>query len=151
WEQQLGTEIRVARFSSDGTWLTTNAWSSPGAGVTEPSVALDNVNNAVVAYGMNSALGGGFHAMARRGFSGGILGPEITVSGNLPNPFPAPEVAVNPNTGAFVVAYNVATSGPTRAQVTEVNANNTIASRSDLINVLGSPAVSSDPNGNYLL
>jgi hypothetical protein len=151
WEQELGTEIRVARFSSDGTWLTTNAFSSPGAGVTSPSVSLDNVNNAVVAYGTNSALGGGFHAMARRVFSGGILGPEITVSGNLSNPFPDPEVAVNPNTGAYVVAYNVATSGPTRAQVTEVNANNTIASRSDLINVQGSPAVSSDPNGNYLL
>src|SRR5262249_2766582 len=88
WDKGSGTEVRVAQFSRDGTLLSTSAFSSPGAGVTHPSVALDNFNNAVVAYGTNSSQGDGGHAKARRVFSSGFVGPEITVSPDLFNPFP---------------------------------------------------------------
>src|SRR5262249_57154370 len=69
WVKGSGSEINVARLSPDGTWLSTNTFSVPNSGVSGPSVALDNLNNAVVAYGTNSGLpGGGFHVKARRVF-----------------------------------------------------------------------------------
>jgi len=145
-------EIDLARFTSNGTEIGANAITAGFKRISSSSVAMDDFSNVVVAYERDS--GNGFSAIGARRLlfnSGTFFGNEIQIADDTRN-ISGTSVALRPNGGAlgrFVVAYNVGSG----AEVTEVNANNTIPDRIDIIGAAkeGPPAVSMFPNGDYLL
>jgi hypothetical protein len=122
----------------------------------DPSIAMDNAGNAVVAWDARTTGGTGdpppTTVNAIRVSSSGSFSDDI-----LTNVFGAlrPSVALSPTGGSFVVAseINLGRTVPSSVDVTEFNGSNTKVLDTVLAAPHGNfvPAVSVAGNGNYLL
>jgi hypothetical protein len=121
----------------------------------DPSVAMDNAGNAVVAY--SRLVGTDYDIKAKRLNSSGAVGSEIFVQQTFAQETD-PDVAVSPTGGAFVVAYDTdlfgAPPGTNRSvEVSEVNASDTVVGRLNLPAFPNNadPALSINNSGGYQL
>jgi hypothetical protein len=168
------TFINGARYNSSGVKLVTQTSSDGkiliGGGfdieALNPSIAMDNAGNAVVAYQEIHNDGGAtfpheFDISAIRIFSDGNVGSfkRITSSGSSSDPKVnnvLPSVALAPTGGSYVVAWDAdfrKQGGAQTVEVAEVTGSNVLNFASILpaspTNV--APALSIAGNGNYLL
>jgi hypothetical protein len=95
-------DIELARYSAAGASLGNSPINTDPNDESEPSVAMDDAGNAVVAY--VEALGATTAVFANRVTAAGAVGPRISVSDDSGDD-QAPSVALSPTTGAFVVAF----------------------------------------------
>jgi hypothetical protein len=117
-----------------------------------PSVAVDNTGNAVVAY--QSYIGSDWDVKAVRVSATGALGSQVTIA-NSTNDEVDPTVALDPTSGKFVVAYTNTGRGSIRigshVEVVEVSATNTRAATIVLPGWAGHASLSMRPNHGYFL
>lgn len=144
-------DVRMQRFTAAGSKNgAVIAVASSAVEERDPDVAVDAFGNLVVAY--QKFVNGTIEIKAKRMTGSVAASGEINIS-NDPTFFAFdPEVAVNPITGAFVVAYGrVTESGLFRAQTVEVSASNTVIARFSFADGDDDPHVSMDSQGNYLV
>src|SRR5262249_14701827 len=141
--------IRLSRFNSAGSRLGDHSIAGSSAREMNPSVALDNFGNAVVAY--QKLVADNSDIKARRVTGNGAVGGEIDIHSTTANET-NPTVALRRDGGlSFVVAYDSNAFGTNRVQVAEVNASNVIVARHDDGGSRSFPALSIDGDGDYLL
>jgi hypothetical protein len=133
----------LARYSSGGAPLGTNLVGFDMLEL-DPSVAMDDSGNAVVAYQRYN--GSDFNIEARRVTSAGSLGPELNIQSTSANDT-SPSVALKHGGGGFVVAYD----SSTRVKVTQVSASDTVVATYDAGSSRTGPAVSIDGFDRYML
>src|SRR5262249_49712775 len=96
-------DIILNQYGSNGLLIgSPHVIANSGASEANPSVAMDQVGNAVVVY--QKFLFPDFNIKAKRVSSTGAVGSEISFRTN-PAQETRPVVAVSPTGGAFVVAY----------------------------------------------
>lgn len=124
WEEAFSTtdhDIKLAQFSSSGARLTSKTVTSSSVNETDPSLSVDNFNNAVVAWVRHNSSSNDIQA--RRLFNSGTTGGIIPIASTTANDF-NPSVALSRNGGKFVVSYSSASQFITRIKVAEVSAFN---------------------------
>ncbi|MGE3820196.1 MAG: hypothetical protein AB7I30_12320 [Isosphaeraceae bacterium] len=138
-------DVKLARFSTNGTALGTVTVAGAGVRERAPSLGLDGLGNAFVAY---QRIGGDdWDVKVRRVSTAGSVGPEINIQ-NTGADETRPSIAVRRSAaGGFVVAYN----SDDRVKVTEVTDAGVVKSTSDAGDGRTNPAVSIDGNGEYLV
>jgi hypothetical protein len=114
-------DVFASRYAFNGALLGEFEIAGGGPAVGAPSIAIDNHDNAVVAY--QQFDGNNWDIFARRLNSTNTVGGVITVQATSVNEM-TPSVALEGNAGAFVVAYQSFSS----VDVTEVNASNVVIS-----------------------
>lgn len=138
-------DVKLARFTSAGASLGTVTVAGGLVREQAPSLALDGVGNAFVAY--QKFVGDDFDIKVRRVSTAGLVGAEINIQ-NTGDQETNPSIAVRRSVpGGFVVAYN----SDDRVKVTEVSSANVVLSTSDAGGGRSNPSVSIDGNGEYLL
>ena len=137
-------DVYLNQYSSSGALLDTVAVAISTAREQLPSVSLDVFGNAVVAY--QKLVGSSDNIEARRVSSGGALGGEITVRGSSDQET-EPSVAVLPDGGPFVVAYQ----DNDHVFVTQVSASNAVVSTADAGSGRSYPSLGMNDHGDYLL
>jgi hypothetical protein len=144
------TDVRLARFSAAGAALgTLTIAGNPTLLEGAPSVAMDNLGNAVVAYHQRPNTNFNFDVMARRVSNTGALGPVLIVANGAIQER-NPSVALHPTNGRFVVAYE--TLGTSLGvSVAEMSAAGTVLAPRPAGPGRSDPAVSIDAGGNYLV
>src|SRR5262249_17729133 len=154
YQKQVGgsnTDIFVARYSTGGSPVRTQpiaVTSSPNRELA-PAVAIDANNNLVVAYEYEYSSSD-HDIKARRVSSYGAVGPEVYVDGSLS--YEAnPVVALHPNTGRFVVAYERGTGPDGGGRVREFDPPNPLVGSFSAGSSEAGPAVSIDGRGNSQL
>ena len=161
YQTQVGTldqNIRLNGYSAAGTLLANQQIAGSTARELNPSVALDDFNEAVVVY--EKVDGSGFSDIKARRVSntGSLRGGEITITSLGGVSEVAPTVAmkrggVGGGPSSFVVAYSIFTNG-FKVGVTEVSASDVPVAQGPLFGLDGAniaPALSIDGHGNYLL
>jgi hypothetical protein len=96
-------------------------------------------------------IGGKDAIAARRLSGGGVLGSEIAISSQPSDNELNPVIAVNRTSGAFVVAFEDASTYSSHLTVTEVSSANAIFGTTVVGPFLTDPALSIDGNGYYML
>jgi hypothetical protein len=141
-------DIRLKEYSAQGTLLAAQVITISTIDETNPSVAVDDFGNAVVAWQQN--LPSDFNVLAKRVSSTGFVGPAINIATD-PNVFELnPSVALKKDgSGQFVVAYDSDFVLVPQVKVAEVSSSNVVTTLN-----AGSrfhPAVSINNSGQYLL
>lgn len=118
-----------------------------------PSVAMDNNGNVVVAY--QALVGSSFDIKAMRLSNTGVLSSEYTIAATADDEFD-PVVAMHPTSGSFVVAYTsqdqTVLNAPQYLNITEVDTLGMPTSHFNLGDKRWSPAISIDTTrGLYLV
>jgi hypothetical protein len=139
-------DILASQYGSTGSLVRGNIHINlDGDPEANPSIAMDDAGNAVVAY--QRLVGGDYGIYANRLSAGGVVGGMITVHDDSGINETDPSVALAPTGGQFVVAYD--NSNGTFG-VTEMDSNN--APLATLGPVVGfSPAISIDGFDRYLV
>jgi len=137
-------DVFASRYGFNGALLGEFAIAGGTATVGAPSIAIDNHDNAVIAY--QQFDGNNWDIFARRLNSTNSLGGVITVQATPTNEM-IPSVALEGNAGAFVVAYQSFSS----VNVTEVNASNAVISTHTAGSSRFFPHVSINGQNKYLL
>jgi hypothetical protein len=146
-------DIFLNRYNAAGTSIGGRAIATSTLRETNPSVAIDDLGNAVVAY--QKLVGSDTDIKATRVSSTGVVGGVIDVRSTLAQE-KNPTVALSRTGGSFVVAYDtdlLGVPGNRTVEVAEFNASNTRGLVSNLPGLPNntSPALSIDAHGNYLL
>jgi hypothetical protein len=135
-------DVYLNRYAANGTFLGRNVISFSTLYDQTPSVSMDNVGDAVVAWEQNGNIA------AVRVSSTGSQGAQINIA-NTSNLEFGPSVALKPGGGGFVVTYESLTPTSAHAKVAEVSAFNSVTTF-DAGSVSGA-AVSIDAFGDYLV
>ena len=131
WTRKVGTTQRVeARFRAlDGTYGPVLPISDPSALAAEPSVAVDDAGNGIVAWDNES--GAHIQIQARVILAGGTLGPVKNVTDGHSDAF-TPQVGMGSN-GPALVAWTTLDPIPSerglRAQATTITLTSSVAPR----------------------
>jgi hypothetical protein len=137
-------DVFAGRYAFNGALLGEFEIAGGGAPVGAPSIAIDNHDNAVVAY--QQFDGNNWDVFARRLNNTNTVGGVITVAATPVNEM-IPSVALEGNAGAFVVAYQSFSS----VDVTEVNASNVVISTRTAGSSRYSPHVSINGQNEYFV
>jgi hypothetical protein len=146
------TNIRLARYTSSGTRLQDVQIAGASFKESNPSVAMDDAGNTVVAWQQqNPTSAGGWNIRAKRVSASGSLGSTIQIASTSASET-LPAVAVQRSTGDYVVAFQSKSgSNAARVKVSERRATGTDAGLHDLGSARTRPAVGIDGLGNYLV
>jgi hypothetical protein len=134
----------LARYSAGGAPQGPNLLVAFDQRELAPSIAMDDLGNAVVAYqkyGYDN-----FDIKARRLSSAGSFGNEINIQSTSVDDA-EPAVALEHSGGAFVVAYDTGS----KVRVTEVSGSDTLLMTQDAGDLRTGPAVSFDGFDRYML
>jgi hypothetical protein len=138
------TQVFAAQYAFNGAQLSLTAIAGLSGPQLGPSIAIDNNGNAVIAY--QQLDGNNWDVFASRlGASGSVSNP-ITIAATPRNEM-NPSVALEGNGGAFVVAYQSASS----VDVTEVSASNRVFSPQTAGSSRFLPHVSINGRNEFLL
>ncbi len=148
------SEVWVTRFAFNGTFISQSPIppdALPGSGVPNqaPSIAMDNVGNAVIAF--QQLDGNNWDIFATR--YNGTVGNPIAIATTSRNET-IPSVALEETGGAFVVAYETLSTGfPSlfSVNVAEVNASNVVFSTQTAGSFRFTPHVSINGQNEFLL
>jgi hypothetical protein len=132
----INSDIRLNRYASGGTLLTTHNIANTSVNETDPEIAMSNAGTTVVVY--EHAFSNLDHDIkARKVFSNGALGSTMNIDTDSDYQF-NPTVAMDLSDGDFVVAYqrldNTGTSlaGPNNMIVREMTAGGSLKSTTNL-------------------
>lgn len=146
-------DVHLRWYTTAGSQLGYYYIAHTSARELNPSVAMDNAGNAVVAY--QKLVGNDYDIKARRVSRTGIQGDEINIRNTFAQEV-SPTVALSRTGGAFVVAYNsdlLSIPGNRTVEVAEVTAANQVVAIHNLPGFPnnGDAALSIDADGDFLL
>jgi hypothetical protein len=141
------TNIRLSRFNSAGTLLQDAQIAAASFAESNPSIAMDDFGDTIVAWQQqNATSGGGWNIRAKRVTGGGSIGSTVQIASTSATET-LPAVAMSHFSGSYVVAYQSKSGSTTSVKLNERSLGNTDLGTINLGSSRFKPSIGIDDSG----